>query len=224
MELAQRSSRASSESSNKWRLLNPLERSRRVLVTVSSLLRVFIFAHPVTGLGLAVVARIVEQLGGQLRVDSKVDIGSRFSFLLPFATVSALDTASSPTTSSNGSSLPRSRVQSRTGRDDAIDNLVHALSSSHMGSQSPNRIACSIRSPSRGGNPPSEHASPKKSPLVSLLDPVGDAGAARSLVISRPLSTLKPVSSTSGREGPSCPVQLRILIVEVSLKTFCPRC
>ncbi|KAG9102501.1 Light-sensor Protein kinase, partial [Ceratobasidium sp. 392] len=38
-----------------------------------------------TGLGLAVVARIVEQLGGQLRVDSKPQQGSRFSFLIPFA-------------------------------------------------------------------------------------------------------------------------------------------
>ncbi|CAE7222203.1 unnamed protein product [Rhizoctonia solani] len=37
------------------------------------------------GLGLAVVARIVEQLGGQLRVDSKQGQGSRFSFLIPFA-------------------------------------------------------------------------------------------------------------------------------------------
>jgi len=36
------------------------------------------------GLGLAVVARSVGQLGGQLRVDSKVDQGSRFSFLVPF--------------------------------------------------------------------------------------------------------------------------------------------
>jgi hypothetical protein len=36
------------------------------------------------GLGLAVVARSVEQLGGQLRVDSKVDQGSKFSFLIPF--------------------------------------------------------------------------------------------------------------------------------------------
>lgn len=39
---------------------------------------------PGLGLGLAVVARSVEQLGGQLRVDSKVDHGSRFSFLIPF--------------------------------------------------------------------------------------------------------------------------------------------
>jgi len=39
---------------------------------------------PGLGLGLAVVARSVEQLGGQLRVDSKVDHGSRFSFLILF--------------------------------------------------------------------------------------------------------------------------------------------
>ena len=38
------------------------------------------------GLGLAVVARIVDQLGGQLRIDSKVGEGTRASILLPFAT------------------------------------------------------------------------------------------------------------------------------------------
>jgi signal transduction histidine kinase len=34
------------------------------------------------GLGLAVVARIVEQLGGQLRAESEVDVGSKFFFTL----------------------------------------------------------------------------------------------------------------------------------------------
>lgn len=41
-------------------------------------------AAPGLGLGLAVVARSVEQLGGQLRVESKVEQGSRFSFIMPF--------------------------------------------------------------------------------------------------------------------------------------------
>ena len=36
------------------------------------------------GLGLAVVARIVSQLGGQLRVESKVGHGSKFTFVLHF--------------------------------------------------------------------------------------------------------------------------------------------
>ncbi|KAL8281241.1 hypothetical protein RQP46_006275 [Phenoliferia psychrophenolica] len=39
---------------------------------------------PTVGLGLAVVARIVRNLGGQLRVDSKVDEGTKFTFVLPF--------------------------------------------------------------------------------------------------------------------------------------------
>lgn len=39
-----------------------------------------------SGLGLAVVARIAEQLGGQLRVDSRVDGGTRVSFLVAFST------------------------------------------------------------------------------------------------------------------------------------------
>lgn len=36
------------------------------------------------GLGLAVVARIISQLGGQLRVESKVGYGSKFTFVLHF--------------------------------------------------------------------------------------------------------------------------------------------
>ncbi|KAH9822265.1 hypothetical protein DFH28DRAFT_1119193 [Melampsora americana] len=39
------------------------------------------------GLGLAVVGRVVHNLGGQLRVDSKVDQGSKFTIILPFAVV-----------------------------------------------------------------------------------------------------------------------------------------
>ncbi|KAJ6584688.1 hypothetical protein B0H19DRAFT_926655 [Mycena capillaripes] len=94
------------------------------------------------GLGLAVVARIVEQLGGQLRVESKVDEGSRFSFLIPLTlSVEGEEMVlSSPGTSSNNSSLRmRSRNQSlkSTGSAGDIDSLVEALSSSHMVSPSP---------------------------------------------------------------------------------------
>lgn len=73
-----------------------------------------------TGLGLAVVARIVEQLGGQLRVDSKVDKGSCFSFLIPFNT--GADGNSSP-------SSQRSRAHSRNARETEIESLVSALQS-----------------------------------------------------------------------------------------------
>ncbi|OBZ71696.1 Histidine protein kinase 1 [Grifola frondosa] len=88
---------------------------------------------PGLGLGLAVVARIVEQLGGQLRVDSKLNEGSRFSFLLPFST-DANGTCHSPTpTSSSRSSLLRSRANSHGSRGSELNNLVEALSSNHMG-------------------------------------------------------------------------------------------
>lgn len=38
----------------------------------------------VVGLGLALTSRIVRNLGGQLRVESKVGRGSKFTFILPF--------------------------------------------------------------------------------------------------------------------------------------------
>ena len=61
------------------------------------------------------VARIVEQLGGQLRVDSRVDEGSRFSLLIPLAT--------EPDLGSSGSSH-----RSRTHQNE-IESLVSALQS-----------------------------------------------------------------------------------------------
>lgn len=52
------------------------------------------------GLGLAVAARNVEQLGGQLRVESKVGEGSRFSFSIP------LTLPDTPNHGENGSTNP----------------------------------------------------------------------------------------------------------------------
>ncbi|KAF7981483.1 hypothetical protein HWV62_33533 [Athelia sp. TMB] len=93
-------------------------------------------------LGLAVVARIVEQLGGQLRVDSKVDQGSQFSFLIPLALPNNNQEISSPSGSkhSGGSSIfinssrgsGRNSVTGSAGSD--IDGLVEALQSNHMAS------------------------------------------------------------------------------------------
>ncbi|KZO92680.1 hypothetical protein CALVIDRAFT_519984 [Calocera viscosa TUFC12733] len=86
------------------------------------------------GLGLAVVARIVEQLGGQLRVDSKVDQGSRFSFLIPFALPSSdsrAGSAASDLNSRSGSASPSGSggASSKGSKGSTIDSLVEALQS-----------------------------------------------------------------------------------------------
>ncbi|KAI5830635.1 phytochrome-like protein [Schizophyllum commune Tattone D] len=95
--------------------------------------------EPGVGLGLAVVARIVEQLGGQLRVDSQVNEGSRFSFLIPLglqgdgnSTSSAVSSQSSASSSLDKIDKRRSRAMSHTSASSKIDSLVEALSSSHM--------------------------------------------------------------------------------------------
>lgn len=46
------------------------------------------------GIGLAVVARIVRNLKGQLRVNSTVGVGSRFTYLFPFQLAASLGSAS----------------------------------------------------------------------------------------------------------------------------------
>ena len=81
---------------------------------------------------MAVVARIVEQLGGQLRVDSKPKEGSRFSFLIPFELLHA-DASNESTVDlkvqQGGVLTGRSRTSSQSSE---IDSLVEAISSDPM--------------------------------------------------------------------------------------------
>ncbi|WRT63488.1 uncharacterized protein IL334_000393 [Kwoniella shivajii] len=88
------------------------------------------------GLGLAVVARIVEQLDGQLRAESEVGVGSRFFFTLPML---AHNGRASSLSSKNGGQL-RSRggssgsgsvVSLRSGMSE-IDSFVNDFGNSHM--------------------------------------------------------------------------------------------
>ncbi|QRV77842.1 protein-histidine kinase [Ceratobasidium sp. AG-Ba] len=123
------------------------------------------------GLGLAVVARIVEQLGGQLRVDSKPQQGSRFSFLIPFALPdgSASDRSLSPRSanlitrsrrSSMGSAYASAASASVRSANSRIDDIVDAISapmgrisvsSSRTGSRPspPVRTGSSVPQPAR---------------------------------------------------------------------------
>lgn len=162
----------------------------------------------VTGLGLAVVARIVEQLGGQLRVDSRLGEGSRFSFLIPFA-VDEEDhrSASSPSTTSFNTSLPRSRSSSYGRREDQLQSLVQALASNHM-------------------SPPPGEAKAESSKMVESMSP--EAATTPDVEFVKPRhssSKMKGKSprtktSSSGLSNEVHPIaQLRVLIVEVCCVT-----
>ncbi|KAJ3715391.1 phytochrome-like protein [Lentinula raphanica] len=178
-------------------------------------------AEPGVGLGLAVVARIVEQLGGQLRVESKVGEGSQFSFLLPLS-------LSVPEISDSVSS--RSRSNSSMGSSHAkaiteIDSIVEALGQSHVsvdGSQrdSPTRSIEESHSSSRkllpGVFPVSDSQYPVRPIKVTELD----AEVPLKSQISKPSLNLKSI--TGSHTHPSSPLErsslkkqsLRILIVE----------
>lgn len=81
------------------------------------------------GLGLAVVAHIIRQLGGQLRVDSKPGNGSRFSFILPFGLPGR---SGSEALIPMPTSRPSSRAISLSGKSDRdwrdIDYFLEAMS------------------------------------------------------------------------------------------------
>ncbi|CAE6413025.1 unnamed protein product [Rhizoctonia solani] len=109
------------------------------------------------GLGLAVVARIVEQLGGQLRVDSKQSQGSRFSFLIPFALPDGSSTEQSSEPGS-GKDIERSRkssvgsayasAPSARSANSRIEEIVDALSAP------PGQISSSSSRAGIGPSPP----------------------------------------------------------------------
>ena len=176
------------------------------------------------GLGLAVVARIVEQLGGQLRVDSRIQEGSRFSFLIPFAMEDGA-TISSPSTASANRSLPRTRTHSNTSRDDQIDNLVQALSSSHMRdslleyTQPSEGSSTGTRSPVYLEPRPQK---PEDSFIKYITHQAEQESNAEAERRERRSTSKAPAhrKSPSRTRFPEKPGQLRVLIVEVCINTL----
>lgn len=117
---------------------------------------------------MAVVAHIVEQLGGQLRVDSKVGEGSRFSFLIPFAIPTAEESTRSPTASLLGRSRPssttgsaRSANSSARSAKSEIDHFVQAIAQSHLDSGSSPPLLTNATRQSITAAPPSEPRVPQ---------------------------------------------------------------
>ncbi|MCO5590079.1 hypothetical protein L7F22_044048 [Adiantum nelumboides] len=86
------------------------------------------------GLGLAIVARVVKNIGGQLRVDSTVGEGSRFTYFLPFRSSSATEAADY---NEGESKLQRSNSMESGGSGNSsvkseINSLVEAISAPHL--------------------------------------------------------------------------------------------
>ncbi|KAL1745398.1 phytochrome-like protein [Schizophyllum fasciatum] len=182
--------------------------------------------EPGVGLGLAVVARIVEQLGGQLRVDSQVNGGSRFSFLIPLglqgngpsssqggATPSSAGSSQASAASSFGQiSKPRSRTLSHNSASSKIDSLVEALSTSHM---QPRAAAADVHKESQPGTVDIQGSSRPLRPVridgFDLDKPSSPPSAQRPTEIRLP----KPASREAlCATDPSAKQTLRILIVE----------
>ncbi|CAD6913701.1 unnamed protein product [Tilletia controversa] len=98
--------------------------------------------HGVLGLGLAINARIVKNLGGQLRVQSTVGEGSRFAYIIPFCMQPAQPTNSnSPSVPGGAQQMRRSGSRSSAGSGSSagrseIDSLVEALNAPHLGQES----------------------------------------------------------------------------------------
>ncbi|PWN53617.1 hypothetical protein IE53DRAFT_137357 [Violaceomyces palustris] len=82
------------------------------------------------GLGLAIVARIVKNLGGQLRVDSTVGEGSTFTYYIPFASAAERDTSGRGSLGSHSMKRTNSYGSgsaSSAGNKSEIDSLVEAI-------------------------------------------------------------------------------------------------
>lgn len=79
------------------------------------------------GVGLAVVARIIRNLNGQLRVDSTVGVGSRFVYLIPMKTAKASEIASPEARNALHSSHAMRRNSSQGSLDSSGNSQLNSL-------------------------------------------------------------------------------------------------
>jgi len=165
--------------------------------------------HGALGLGLAINARIVKNLGGQLRVQSTVGEGSRFAYFIPFSTQPPPSKApESPVQSHSSTQMRRTGSRSSRGSGSSagrseIDSLVEALNAPHLGNDAKSAEGTPRRS--------------MDSPNPSLADIIPTATGARmrppppKQVITQDFANAeKPERGTSGSvhvEGSSIPLR-----------------
>lgn len=176
------------------------------------------------GFGLAVVARIVEQLGGQLRVDSKVNEGSRFSFLIPLALSMEEDTRSALTSSSRSYQSLHGSIPKHTQRpsqSSEIESLVEALTSNYMsnvsGNSSPqdgNKSVEDVTTPRRGSAPGALEAPGYQQHVRPVKVDNHDLDIAMMKQLSPSKSVWKPQAAHSRVDNDTDPTKLRVLVVE----------
>lgn len=181
------------------------------------------------GLGLAVVARIVEQLGGQLRAESKEGEGTRFSFLIPFELAPADSVSASPRPQNT-----IARSGSRGSSDSSeIESLVEALRSDHM--KEPRSITQSASMPSYIRGPASRpkegtyEVTDSRFPIKSVKIDAVDADKPVEQAQIKTVSTTPMPPRRDSEGAPRTPPRhkpehsLRVLVVEVW--TLCmPEC
>ncbi|KAJ3813329.1 hypothetical protein F5876DRAFT_35338 [Lentinula aff. lateritia] len=158
-------------------------------------------AEPGVGLGLAVVARIVEQLGGQLRVESKVGEGSQFSFLLPLSLMVPSETSTSSAHSRSNSSMGSLQAKSIS----EVDFIVEALANSSQRSSSAHSIdkSRSPRKATTGSFPVADSqypVRPIKVPEIDTQTPLTHQTSQSSPKSSNP--AIQPLSSPISETKP----------------------
>lgn len=169
-------------------------------------------AQSALGLGLAVVARLVRTLGGQLRVESTVGQGSHFTIILPFGTGSPSQSPapSLRRTSSKGSAGSKASLRSgSSGQASEIDSLVEAISADHMnvnGNKNENAVVeTARRGPQAGSMAPRGPSTPSDSngPTTQAIrqrpppDSPGSANVEGSQFPIRPLRVEQEMDSTT---------------------------